>query len=153
MVERQLKLSGWQAIVVIIVLFGVVVVRLTTFGDQKNNSALMEKLDNHLVAEYLSGDVARLRAALESGDKQHAETVGRSVASTKVNVQKVQASFPLFNFSSTKRVIVKVTFSLDDANGTRETRTVYYQFKHSVIGDSWSYQRDSSALSYYLNFL
>ena len=76
-----------------------------------------------------------------------------SVTTAKLNVESVQASSPLFNFSTSKDVVVKVTYSLDDASGTRDRKTKYYLFKHGSVGNSWSYKYESNVVSYYLNFI
>jgi hypothetical protein len=78
--------------------------------------------------------------------------VAKSVTSTKLNVDSVQASYPLFDFSTRKDVVVKVRYSLNDASGTREKGTNYYLFKHGSLGNVWQYKYDASEVSYYLNF-
>ena len=153
MSEHQIKLSGWQIIVAGLVLIGVLGFRLATFSEQKDNSALVEKLELHLTSEYFPDDVDALRTALASGDEQRISEVAQSVSSTKLKFKSVKTSAPLFDFSSNRKVIVKVTYSLDDVNGTRQAKTDYYQFRHAAIGNTWEYKYESSALMYYLNFL
>ena len=77
----------------------------------------------------------------------------QSITSTKINIESVQTSFPLFDFTTRKEVVVKDRYSLDDADGNRKKRTNYYLFDHGSLGNVWSYKWDTSALKYYLNFM
>lgn len=153
MAEHQFKLSGGQAIIGLIVLVIIFGIRLASFDDQKGNTALMQDLEQHLIAEYFPDDVDRLKAAYESGDMEKTSAVAKSVTSTKLNIRSVKTSFPLFEFTSNKKVIVKVTYSLDNDQGTRKRQTNYYRYQHGAIGNAWQYRGKSSALMYYLNFM
>jgi hypothetical protein len=63
----------------------------------------------------------------------------------------VQASYPVFDFSTPKDVVIKVVFSLDDVTGAGEQRTIYYLFKRGVF--DWQYQYITTPINYYLNFM
>jgi len=58
----------------------------------------------------------------------------------------------LLSMSTSEDVIIKATYSLDDSAGNREKATKYFLFHRGVIGKSWRLKRETSALSYYLNF-
>ena len=124
-----------------------------TFSDLRDNETLVKKIELRLIADYFPDDVEKLKAAYESGDTAEFDELVQSVTSTTLNIDSVQASYPLFNFSSPKEVVVKVTYSLDDDSGTRERGTNFYLFKHGSLGNSWSYRREASVVSYYLNFV
>lgn len=113
----------------------------------------MKKIELQLLTDYFPDDVETLKAALETGDTDEIEEVANSITSTTLNVESVEASYPLFKFSSPKKVVVKVTYSLDDDSGTREKATNYYLFKHGSLGNIWTYKRETTAVSYYLNFI
>ncbi|MFC1516813.1 hypothetical protein ACFL7E_08680 [Thermodesulfobacteriota bacterium] len=153
MSEFKIDLTGWKAIVVVAVLIGVIGARLMIFNDKKDDKALMREIEVLLIGDYLPDDAEKLRAVYETGDRDEIERVAKSIASTKLNVDSVQVSYPLFDFSSAKKVVIKVRCSLNDASGTREKRTKYYRFKHSSLGNFWQYKYESSAVSYYLNFI
>lgn len=152
MSELNIKLTGWKAVAVIVVLIGILGIRLMTFSDIRDDETLMKKLELQLLTDYFPDDVENLKAAWESGDTDEFDELVQSVTSTTLNIESVQASYPLFKFTSTKKVVVKVTYSLEDDSGTRERATNYYLFKHGSLGNSWSYKREATVVSYYLNF-
>lgn len=147
------NIKGWGAIIIAAVLVGVVGVRLMTFDDMTGDEDLMSDLEVQLVAEYLPDDADRLKAAYEAGDQDELASVADSITSTEMEIKSVHASYPLFDFSSNKEVVVKVEYSLSDASGTREEGTKYYLYEHGSVVDQWSYQYDSNVVSYYLNFI
>jgi len=151
MSELKLQLKRWQAIVVVVVLIGVVAVRFLTLNDMRNDKDLMKRIDTLLMDEYSPYVAGKLRAAYDTGDKGKIEKSVKSVTSTKVNILSVQASYPIFDFSTPKDVVIKVVFSLDDATETGEKRTIYYLFRKGVFG--WQYRYITNSLSYYLNFM
>jgi len=153
MPEVQVKLRGWQVAVAAVVLAGVVAVRLVTFSDKKDDRALVQNIEMQLMSEYYPDEAARLRAAYESGDVEATQKVLDSAVSTMCNIDSIRASYPLFDFSTPKDVVVKVTYSLIDSSGPRATETVYYLYSHGAIGNIWSYQYKTTSVSYYLNFL
>ena len=153
MSEYKMNLAGWKAIAVVVVLIAVFGIRLVTFNDKKDDTALMRKIELQLLTEYLPDDAAKLKAVYEAGDMDEVEKVAKSITSTELDVESVQASYPLFNFKTPKDVVVKVKYSLNDATGTREKGTNYYLFKHRSFGNSWEYKYESNVVSYYLNFL
>ena len=153
MSELNIKLTGWKAAVAIVVLIGIFGVRLMTFSDLRDDEDLMKKIELQLLTDYFPDDVETLKAAMETGDTDEIEEVANSITSTTLNVESVEASYPLFKFSSPKKVVVKVTYSLDDDSGTRETATNFYLFKHGSLGNIWTYKHETTAVSYYLNFI
>ncbi len=122
-----------------------------TLNDMTNDTSLMKHLDTLLMDEYSPHVVEQMRTAVDTGDNSMIEKAANSVTSTKVNIVSVQASYPVFNFSLPKDVVIKVVFSLDDATETGEKRTIYYLFNRGVLG--WQYKYITSSLRYYLNFM
>ena len=153
MPESKIKFTGWQAVVILVVLIGVIIARLVTFGDKKNDSTLMRKLEVELVCDYFPNEAAKLREAYDSGDAEELQNAVESVTTAKLNIESVQASSPLFDFSASKDVVVKVTYSLVDSSGTRDRKTKYYLFNHGPVRNNWRYKYETSVVSYYLNFL
>ena len=150
MSELKIQLTGWQAIIALVVFIGVIVIRLMTLSDMRDDKDLMKQIDTLLMDEYSPYVAEKMRDAVDKGDKDEIENAANSVTTTKVNIVSVQASYPIFKFSLPKDVVIKVVFSLDDATETGEKRTIYYLFKRGVFG--WQYQYITSSLSYYLNF-
>ena len=150
MSELKIQLTGWQAIIALVVFIGVIVIRLMTLSDMRDDKDLMKQIDTLLMDEYSPYVAEKMRDAVDKGEKDEIENAANSVTTTKVNIVSVQASYPIFKFSLPKDVVIKVVFSLDDATETGEKRTIYYLFKRGVFG--WQYQYITSSLSYYLNF-
>jgi hypothetical protein len=152
MTEHKFKLTGWKAIVGLAVLVAVFGARLVTFRDKTGDRALMRQVEVLLMSDYFPGEAARLRAVVEGGDAAEVERVAKSVTTAKVNVESVQASYPLFDLSTPKDVVVKVVYSLKDASGTRGRKTKYYLFRHGSLGNIWTYEYETGVIAYYLNF-
>ena len=152
MPEYQMKLKGWQVVVGVIILVAVMGVRLASVGDQVNDAELNEKLKLEIMTDYFPDDVAKLRVAVESGDRDLIDQVAGSITSSEMTITSVQTSYPLFSFTSSQKVVVKVAYSLDDENGNRKKAINYYYFNHGSIGNTWSYQYRANVVSYYLNF-
>jgi hypothetical protein len=148
MAEIQFKLSGWQAIVVLI---GFVIVRLATFSDKRGDADLLQELEFQLMTEYFPDDVANLEEVYESGDEEELDEAVESITSTELTIISVQTSSPLLSFKSNEKVIVKVVYSLDDAYDNRQKGTKYYRFQHGALGNTWRYRYNASIASYYLN--
>lgn len=149
MPEVRIKLSGWQAVAVLVVLIGIVAARFATFRDRKGDKDLMKHVETQLRTEY-SGHVAEaVKTAVDAKDPGTRNEAVDSVMRDKLTVVSVQVSSPLFDFSLPRDVVAKVEFSMDAA-GKGDKRTVYYLFRQNVFG--WQFQRKTSAASYYLNF-
>ncbi|MGD8911616.1 MAG: hypothetical protein PVI97_02485 [Candidatus Thiodiazotropha sp.] len=151
MSELKIQLSGWQAIVGIIILIGVIAVRFVSINDMRDDDDLMQRVNELLMDEYAPHVAGKMRDAYDSGNKDRIATSVKSVTTTKVNIAAVKASYPIFKFSTPKEVVIKVVFSLDSATESGEERTIYYLFKHGVFG--WQYQYITTSFSYYLNFM
>ena len=92
MSEHEIELTGWKAIVVVIVLLGVVGLRLVTFSDKKDDTALMRQIELQLTTDYFPNDIEELKTAYETGNADEIARVANSVTSTKLNIEAVKAS-------------------------------------------------------------
>ncbi len=153
MPEYQMKLNSWQIAIAVVILITIVVVRLVTFSNQQGDTELMEKVKFEIMTDYFPDDVDQLKIAMESGTAEEINQASRSLITSKITIQSLSTSYPLFSFTSNKEVVVKVVFSIDDESGNRDRRTNYYLFKYGGLTDSWRYQHKVTAISYYLNFL
>ena len=149
----QIKLGGWQAAVAIIVVIAVVIIRLATLNDRRNDEDLMRALELQLLTEYFPDDVESLKEAYESGDEDEIAAAAQSVTTTELTILSARTSAPLLSFSTNEKVIIKVAYSLDDAFGNREKGTKYYCYRHGAIGNIWQYRYTSNPAGYYLNFM
>jgi hypothetical protein len=151
MSEVKIELKGWQAIAVVVVLMAAIAGRLMTLDDMRHDEDLMKHIDTLLMDEYAPYVAEKLGAAYGAGDGGEAGESVTSVLSTRVNIESVKGSYPVFDFSIPKDVVIKVTFSLADDSGAGEERTIYYLFQKGAFG--WQYQYIATSLSYYLNFM
>lgn len=151
MSEIKIQFTGWQTVIVIVILIGVIAGRFIGLADMSGDEGLMKKLDTLLLDEYSPYVVEKMRSAVDSGDGNELAQSVKSVANTKVHIISVQASYPVFDFSTPKKVVVKVVFSLDNSQFEGEKRTIYYLFEHGLFG--WHYQYITSSWKYYLNFM
>jgi hypothetical protein len=153
MAEYKLNLSGWRAVAALAVVAGIFALRLMTFNDQQNNAPLMRLIELELITDYFPADVERLRAAYATGSADELEHIVKSITRTEIDVLSVQTSYPLFDLSTSKEVVVKVRYALNDASGARESGEKYFLFEHNTLRDVWRYRRTTGVLRYYLNFL
>mgnify|MGYP000515240648 CR=1 FL=1 len=149
MPEKTIKLTGLNAIIACVILLSVLVMRVTSIG-QNADEALLSALKVQLVSEFYPNQVARLKAALNQTDLSDIEEETSSIIKAKIEISAVTTSYPVMDFSFPKNVIVKVTYNLDDGAGDK---IIFYRFKEVILGSKWLYQSESNVLSFYLNFL
>lgn len=154
MAEENLdvRLAGWKALLVVPVIIVVLVIRVISMSDMRNDAGLMKEVKFQLQTEYLPADAARISSLRDSGDTNEQEEAVQSLLTTAINIRSMKGSSPLLHFSTKDTdVVVKVVYSIDDAHGVRKEGTKYYRFRHSMFND-WRYLHDTTALAYYLNF-
>jgi hypothetical protein len=138
MPEMNIQLKGRQAVAVLLVLAAAAAARFASMRELRNDPDLMREVRTHLASETLPQLVDRLRdgQSVPTDDALDYEPV----------VSSVRASYPPFDFSVPKDVVVRVAYSLP--NG--EPSTVYFLFSKGAFG--WRFKHKSDALGYYLNF-
>lgn len=149
--DAKVTLTGWPAVIALVFLAGVLCVRLMTFSDMSGDEELMAKIQVPLSGIYNPHMVEKVREAA-FGKGAAADNAVSTALSTKMHVESVQTSYPLFKFSTRKKVVVKVRYSMEDDSGAEEKGTVYYLFDHNSISNHWSYQYETTSWHYYLNF-
>ncbi len=152
MSQANIKLSGWQAVLALVVLAVLVGVRFMTFQDKTDDRELMQNLETQIISDYLPKETERLRVAVDSGDRDRISKVADSVTGAKPKIESVQISSPLLDFSTPKDVVVKVVYSLAEGSKSRDRKTLYFLYRHGAIGNTWSYQYETTSMRYYLNF-
>jgi hypothetical protein len=151
MAEYKMTMSGWQAAIIAVVLIGVVVLRLTTISDMRGDDGLMQHIHSLMMDEYSPYMADKLREVYNSERQDKKKQSVESVLSTEMKIISVQASYPVFKFSIPKDVVIKVVYSLEEADTIGEERTIFYLFKYGAFG--WQYQHISTSFRYYLNFI
>jgi hypothetical protein len=129
----------------LVLLAAVGLVRVATLGET-NDPALREAVR----AELLNDLGARTSKELASFDASKGDGVAlaKRADPAGIDVHSTKVSKPLISFSSSENAVVLVEYSLPD--GPR--RSEYWLFEHSAAA-GWRYRRETSSLSYYLNFL
>ncbi|MEX0323749.1 MAG: hypothetical protein AB3N63_16425 [Puniceicoccaceae bacterium] len=153
MTTHEIKLTGWKAIVVLVAIIGLVGYRFISQKDLTDDVDLMRKIEMELQTLYVPDQVDQMKAAQEAGDMKKLEELAKAVTTTKLTVLSVKASQPMFDFSSPRDVVLKVTYTLEDASTAPVEHTNFYLFEHSYVTGNWRYRYESSSIGYYLNFL
>ena len=147
-------LKGWKALAVLLLVAVIIVVRIVTIDDMRDNSRLVEEIKMHLLSEYYPGEIEKMKALLESGKNEELSESVDSVTTAKINFKSIKASYKIFDFSTKiKGAVIKVNYSIDDATGTIEKGEKYYRFEYKPLINGWRYIGTSSVVFYYLNFI
>ncbi len=149
MPEKTFTFTGWNAVIVGIVLLAILISRLMSFGNN-TDPELREALLRQLNSEFYPNQVSRMEALIAQQDSSVLEEGVGDVLTSTLDILSVQTSYPFLDFSSPRIIIVKVTYDLGDNTGFKKQ---YYRYKYGMIGNSWQYQRESNVISYYLNFM
>jgi hypothetical protein len=150
--EIKFELTGWKAILVLIAVVILTGFRFLSFQDKIGDEKLIQNLKQQILSDYLPQDVDRLKQAVESGDHTRISQAAATVTGTEINIESVQMSAPLVDFSTSKDVVVKVVYSLRNGSEVQNRKTLYLLYNHGAVENTWSYCCQTSALSYYLNF-
>jgi len=139
-------LKGIPAIILILVLAGGYVgYRLFLQNDLEVNPQLHSQIETQLTTELAGGitrDLDAVEVALKKGDKEQAEAFAQRALQRKVTMDDL-AMRP-----TNDGILVKAEYTLTGPDG-EEKKTGYYLFTHGALG-GWSYQRESSELSWKL---
>lgn len=148
------NITGWKVWIIIPVIIIILILRIASIDDMKSNARLVEELKLHLMSEYYPDQIEKMKALLESGkDEELSESVD-SVTTAKINFKSIKGSDKIFHFSTKAReVVIKVNYSIDDADGAIKIDEKYYRFEHKPLINGWRYIGTSSAIFYYLNFI
>lgn len=153
MAEVKMQFRGWQAVVVVIAIFILVGYRFLSQEDMTGDPELVQKMRQELMFEVYPDQADRLEAAQAAGDTKKLQALAAQVANTKIDIQSLKASQPLFDFSSPRDVVIQVTYQLQEGTESKPPRTDYHLFEYHALGSNWRHVRSSTALSYYFNFL
>jgi hypothetical protein len=153
MPQAKINLKGWQAALGLIILIGLIGFRVVAFQDETHNDKLMRDLKMQIVSDYLPNETARLRAAVDSGDEREISKVAGSVTGARPVIDSVKISAPLLDFATSQEVVIRVVYSLSEGTLSRDRKTLYFLYKYGAIGNIWSYQYETTATRYYLNFI
>ena len=82
---HEFKLTGWQAIVGLVILVGIFGFRLVTLNNNQD-ADLREKLELEIMTEYFPDDVRRLQSAFNANEKDELDNTVDSILSTKLTI-------------------------------------------------------------------
>ena len=151
MSKLQIQLTGWKVLVATAIMLGILTVKIMLMQNNIDDQSLMQKLEFELVTELFPNDFDNVQSVLETGNVRELAEIAKHMRNRNITIKSVQSSYPLFNFSSNKEVVVKVTYSIGNEPATKKSTTNYYLFNHGTIGNSWQYIYRSNVVMYYLN--
>lgn len=149
MAQMYVNLKGWPGVIAAVAILGIIGLRLVSFSDKRDDAALMQALQTKLGSEHTPELTHEMQAAVAAGDGARMDQLAATALAGGVSIDAVQVSSPLFDFSSPRDVVVKVTYT-PPAGGSR---TEYFLYRYGAIGDAWEFRRDTGAFHFYLNIL
>lgn len=142
----NIKLTGWKAVVVIVVVAVVAALRLGA-GRASLPTDGADALRVWLHAEYVREGLPALEAAIEANDAAAAETQAQEIlASDRIVFRSLKAR------GSTSEVLVRVEIQVDGGEPPVGNSVRYFVMEHSMI-TGWRMVYETSAISYYLKLL
>lgn len=145
--EQNIRISGKAAVVIGVIVIVGVVLRMITFSDS-GDTTLEQAVRAELWSTYsgqIGTEVERIRT---EGDYGSVSSLLEKASPDAIIIERISRSEPLFKWSSTQKVIVRVRYRFPDDTAMQ---TQYMKFDHGALS-GWRYRFDATALSYYLNF-
>lgn len=153
MTEIKTTITGWKAVVIAVALLALVGYRIATIGKPSTDEHLLRAVKNQLIMEQYPRIADQVKNLYESGETEGISELAQSFGEEGIRIHSVTISSPLFSFSTKKKVIAKVSYTLTDTTDARTARVRYISFDHYPLSQTYRYRYDSSALSYFLNFM
>lgn len=145
MAEMQFDLKGPQGIIAIVAVVIIGLLRLGTLNsshDPKLHDAIKTELRNEL-----GNNLGKALANMDSRDPDALKRAAALANGDGIEIYSTKLSKPLLSWSSSQKVVVKLSYSLPE----QPRRQEYWSFNHSF--GSWSYVRETTVVSYYLNLI
>ena len=141
----NIRVTGWKAIAIIGVIGAFAGYRYV--GARTSlDSAGADELRFWLAAEYQCEGLPALEQAVAGGDAQAAEAQAQEI------IARSRIEFPLMDARGTPDDLVVRVKVLVDGHEPPDGRSVrYFRMRYSTVM-GWRMQRETTALSYYLNF-
>ncbi len=147
MPKKQLQFSmksGIGAVVTALLFIGI---NLLTIGES-NDPELRRAVEMELRNE-MAGMVSSAQENYDSSDEESVRDYIEATDVRKIKIYSIRVSKPIFAFSSDSTAVVKVDYKLPGPGKSR--KSIYYSFKHSVLG-GWTGGVETTSFSYYSNF-
>jgi hypothetical protein len=145
MSESTFKFGGLAGLIVLVAVAAVVFYRAGTIGEVDD-----PKLDREIRSELRLRLGERTGRSISNLDRNDPDAVNVFIQNTDpdaIEIHSTRVSKPVLSFGTRKKTVVRVEYRLPGDH----RRTEYWEFKKSLGG--WRYRRETSAVSYYLNFL
>ena len=143
--EKTVTFSGTPGILVALVVVGLGVLRFLTVGASDDPDLLKEVRAE--LANRMGNAIGRELAKIDHVDEKSAAKLAKMGTADDIEIHSLKTSKPLFPSGSKNEFIVSIEYSLPGGEATQE----YWKFEYSLIGGH-RYKRETTALSYYLNF-
>ncbi len=146
MSEIKIKLTGWKALVALVVVAGFLGYRYYALHTTVATEAA-DELRFWLAAEYIAAGLPALEEAVESGDAVAAELQAQEIlARERIEFTEISAR------GSADDVVVRVELLVDGRAPPVGKPVRFFRMKHSMV-TGWRMQREVHAISYYLRFI
>lgn len=149
----ELKLSGGKALLAGLAVLLLLLFRVVTLNQHIDDDELLRSIEIQLQSEHYPGHVEALKSALATEGVEAINTLVENLKSSGITIDSVKGSYPVFKFTSPKDVVVKVRYTAVDDSGQVSAFVKYYLYTEGALGLRWQYHRETTVISYYLNFL
>lgn len=127
------------------VIVGLGVLRFVTVG-ASDDPDLMKAVRAEL-STSMGGAVGQALAQIDQVDENTAAKLVKMASADDIEIHSLKTSKSLSPSGKKNEIIVFIDYSLPSGEATQE----YWKFEYSLIG-GYRYKRETTALSYYLNF-
>lgn len=151
----EIKVSGWKAVIVIIVLVVGLGIRISSIGkDLRGDEDLMLKVRQQLMSEYMPAELKKVEGMMEAGATEAGYDRVGQLGSTEIDIKSVKASYPFYAFPAGKREgVLRVRFTMSDDDGIIKDGLNFYRFEYHPIGKTWYIKYSCSEYNYYMEFV
>lgn len=145
----EIKLKGTPALLVgVLIVAGFIGYRSYLHRDLEANPEVRQLLELHLsseVAGAIVADTEAIRERMDRGDNEGASALAEGIVKRRVEIGDLAMR------GGGESILVRAHYTVHGP-GTPEPNTGYFRFSHSAI-TSWRYERETTALSWYLKVI
>ncbi|MGK7345714.1 MAG: hypothetical protein ACNS63_07880 [Candidatus Nitrospinota bacterium M3_3B_026] len=138
----EMNLTGWKAVVALLVVAAVGGFNFFAMEEDLHGE-VAEKIEFELMPEYHGPDIAALKGAVDSGDKEAAAALSKAITGREIEFKSISKR------GWGENVIVRVEVLVDGQTPYVGEPVRYFKFRYSPVF-GWRYKYETWWLSYYL---
>ncbi|MEA3306882.1 MAG: hypothetical protein U9Q34_03755 [Elusimicrobiota bacterium] len=140
------KMIGGQIFFGLVVIAGFIVLGSMQLNrDRRSDRDLLNKVQMAVMTEYFPNEVDNIKKA--GSDSVRAGSI-------KLDIKEINVSYPVYTRSTRyKTGVLKVAFTLSDADKIIKDGITFYSFSHSPISDNWRIKGRSNKNYYYMSLV